>query len=355
MAKQRYCEECGVPRLLYRELTWRTNGTIIETKDPEHRMLFSESENLDGLFDEIEKIIGIPIEKFVIESKRRVAKDYLEKMIPSFVLRLLYTFRPGLIVDRMTLICEAHGYGKIQSSEVCKHTERGAYQATVIDHPYSILCYRGDNLGGMEASTRRDCTSRVTEVGDDKYLLELWAGNHPPELKERMKVREYPVEEGNIEFKRCSRCDTPLAVAAYDFNLDDGTIINPENGTRMAIFGPVGLEAVFTALEEELGDMIPETVIEAQKRYTREHFRVEDWVAGEEHLRRMIAMRGYGILKSYEADLEHFAATIHNPVVIPLIVGMAKGIFEKAMKIDSSVHEWSISEDGELRVNIRKE
>lgn len=354
MTKQKYCKECGVPKLVYKELTWQDNGIITETKNPDHRMLFSETENLDGLFTEIERSIGMPIDKLVVESKRRVAREYIENMIPPVILKLLFTFTPGLIVKRMTDIAKAHGYGNIQSTMVKKNTDEGVYKTSYIENPYCLLFYRGDQLGGFEAGTGLECTSKITGVAADKYLLEFWSGEHPPELEERMKQREYPIKDGNTGLERCPKCNIPLAVGAYDFDLDRGTTINPENGTRMAIFGPVGLEAVFTALEEELGETIPETIIEAQTRYARENFRVSDWVAGEEHLRHMIAIRGYGMLTDYEADQEHFLVKIQNPVVIPLMVGMAKGIFERALKVDSSVHKWSVSEDGELSIEIRK-
>ncbi|MBN2169640.1 MAG: hypothetical protein JW738_10385 [Actinobacteria bacterium] len=355
MAKQKYCRECGVPKLIHKGLSWQNNGIITETKNPDHRMLFTESDNLEALFKEIENIMGVPIEKFVIESKRRVTKEYLENMIPAPVLKILYALKPDLIIKRMEIIGRSHGYGNIQPVDIRKHTEKGDYLRTTIEHPYSILFYRGDILGGMEASTRRDCTTRATEIDTDKYLLEIWTGDHPPELKERMKPKIYPVKAGNFEMERCSLCGAPLAVAAYDFDYDSGVIKNPETGTRMALFGPVGLQSVFTALEEELGDTIPETIIEAERRYSKEHLRVRDWVAGEENLRCMMAMRGYGILNNFEADLEHFAITIQNPAVVHLLVGMAKGVFERAMKVDSSIHEWSISEDGELSITVRKE
>lgn len=354
MPQQKRCKRCGVPKLIYKDLCWQDNGTLTEVKDPSHRMLFTESENLKGLFAETEKLIGLSVDRVIIESKSLATREYLEKMIPAYLLKLLYMLKPDLIVRKMSAIGKAYGYGNIELIEVKKNTDRGDYLAMTIEHPYSMLSFTGDNLGGMEAGTGRECTVQTKELGGDKYLLELWVSEHPPELKEHIKPMVYPSMPGHIELERCAECNTPIDIAAHDFNLESGIISNPETGSRMAIFGPAGLESAFLALEDELGDTIPETIIEAQRRYTLENMRSRDWLGGEEKLRRIMAMRGYGLLVGFDASINHLSVTLRNISIPQLTVGTAKGIFEKALKLDSSTHEWSISGDGELHINIRR-
>ena len=88
-------------------------------------MLFCESGQPEALFAEIEKIIGMSIEKMVIESKRRVTKEYLEKMIPAPVAQAHIPFKPGLIAEKMAVIGKAHGYGKIEMVEIKTHRQGG--------------------------------------------------------------------------------------------------------------------------------------------------------------------------------------------------------------------------------------
>ncbi|MBN1288423.1 MAG: hypothetical protein JXA49_02150 [Actinobacteria bacterium] len=353
MARQKLCRECGVPKLIYKGLTWQNTGIICETKDPEHRMFFAESENLEALFAEIENLIGTSIDKFVIESKSRLTKEYLQKMIPAYVLKLLYLVKPTLIVERMAAIAKAYGYGKVEFVDMKMNTKEGDYLSMTIEHPYSIRFYRGDNLGGMEAGTGRECTTSVKEIGEDRYLLEMWVGTHPPELKEHLNPPVYPLITGNVELEKCPSCGVPLAVAAYRFDMDSGIISHPETGTRMAFYGPAGLDSVFLALEQELGLSIAETIIEAQKRYWKRNPMAESWAVGEKNLKQMLAMRGYGIVTRFESDRDHFSITIQNATVLYLMVGMAKGLFETVMKVDSSIHEWSVSGDGTLSITIR--
>lgn len=353
MPQQKRCKKCGVPKLVHKDLCWQDNGILTEVKDPSHRMLFTESENLICLFTEIENLIGIPVDRVIIESKSLATKEYLEKILPPYLIKILYIFKPSLIVQKMSEIGRAYGYGKIELLELKKNTDRGDYLAMTIEHPYSMLSFTGDNLGGMEAGTGRECVVKTKDLGGDKHLLELWVSEHPPELKEHIKPMVYPSKPGKVELERCPECNTPFDVASYDFDLEKGVISNPETGVRMAIFGPAGLESAFQALEEELGDSISESIIEAQRLYTLEHMELKEWLGGEEKLRRVMAVRGYGLVTGFDAGTEHLTVSVRNISIPQLTVGTAKGVFEKALKLDSSTHEWHISGDGELYINIR--
>ena len=172
--------------------------------------------------------------------------------------------------------------------EVRKTGITADYLIMTIEKPYSILFFRGDNLGGMEAASGRECTVETQSIGEDKYRLDIHVGMHPPELQERLKPRHYGYKPGDLELERCRTCGIPLDVAAYRWDLDAGTITTPRMGRRMALFGPHGLEAVFDDLEAELGESIPDSIIEAQRRYVREHLG-EEWLKGPENFRRMCA------------------------------------------------------------------
>lgn len=61
-----YCRRCGAPYLVGKDLTWHENSVITQAKDPDHRMLFYQSENLEQLFQGVEEIVGVPIGDIVI-------------------------------------------------------------------------------------------------------------------------------------------------------------------------------------------------------------------------------------------------------------------------------------------------
>lgn len=351
MAGMKLCGECGVPLLVGKGQVWHGNGTITEAKDPDHRMLLCESDNLEALFGGIEEIIGMPIDKMVIESKRRVTKEYLEKMIPGVARKLIYLIKPTLIAKRMADIGKAYGYGNIELVEIKRRFGKEDYLVMTIERPYSILFFCGDNLGGMEAASGRECKVETEALGDDKYRLLITVGTHPPELRERLQHKRYAVKPGDVSLERCPSCGVPRDVATYRWDLEKGTIVTPKMGRRMALFGPSGLEAIFDDLEAELGETVPNAIIEAQRRYVRESMG-EEWLKGRESFRRMCALRGLGNITSFEADERRITMTIQNYCVAHLMVGIVQGLFETATGSERTGHTWSLSGDGELTITV---
>src|SRR5659263_430654 len=74
MAELKACKTCGVPSRVGKGHIWNPNGTIVQRQDRDHRMIFFDSDSIDALFTNIESLIGMPIEKMVIESKARATQ-----------------------------------------------------------------------------------------------------------------------------------------------------------------------------------------------------------------------------------------------------------------------------------------
>jgi hypothetical protein len=77
--------------------TWHSNGTISLTKNPDHRMVFFESDNLQSVYKIIEDTIGISLERIVVENQCRSTREYLETLVPAIIRKLLVIVRPSLI------------------------------------------------------------------------------------------------------------------------------------------------------------------------------------------------------------------------------------------------------------------
>ncbi len=354
MSRIKVCKVCGVPLLVSNGQTWDNNGVIYETKDPEHRMIFYESDNLDRLFTGIEEIIGLPIGRIVVECKSRLTKEYLEKMIPAVVRKAIYLARPATIAKRMANIAKAYGYGDVRVEEIYRRFGSEDYMVITVRNPYSFLFFQGDNLGGMEAATGRECTVESEKVSEDTYKIVVRIGVHPPELRERLHVKRYLLKPGSISMERCPACGIPKEVASFRWNLQDGIITDPETGRRMALYGNVGLEAVFKELESELGETIPDAVIEAQRRFVRETMSRKDWQEiTPEGFKRMMAIRGLGMLTQMEIDEQHATVTIENSCIHLLMVGTLQGLYELITRKEDTVREWELKDNGDLTVSVR--
>jgi len=348
------CRECGVPYAVGKGHVWGGNGVITQARDPDHRMVFYESDNLDSLFMGIEEIIGVPIEHIVIESKRREVKEYVEKMLPPLARRAARYVGLGAMIRKLSRIGKAFGYGNMKLAEKRVRYDDDDYVSMVISNPHSILFYCGENLGAWEAIDGRESRVKYEELMGGTFEVTNYIGEHPIELSERLGTRTYKFKPGDIPLDRCRKCGVPLDVARCRWSLETGIIIDPDSGRRMAIFGPAGFEAVIADLEMELGETIPETVIEAQRRYAKLTLGAGTLPRDYEGFRKMLAVRGLGNLTRSEFERDSSTVVIENSCMHLLMVGLIQAVFELIYGHDKSAYEWDLKEDGDLKVTVTR-
>lgn len=349
------CRECGVPFAVSKELVWHKNGVITQARDPDHRMIFYESDNLDNLFLGIEEIIGVPIEHIVIESKRREVREYVENLLPAAVRKVARYGGLGLMIRKLSRIGKAYGYGNVRMADRRVRYREDDYVTMIVDKPHSIMFYCGENLGAWEAIDGRESRVDYEEIIAGTFEVTNYIGRHSLELSERLREPRYAYKHGDIHFERCPYCHIPLDVADCNWNLELGTINDPASGRRMAIFGPAGFDAILADLEAELGETIPETVIEAQRRYTRKVLKAEDLSKGQEIFRRMFTLRGLGNLVGLEVAEGRMSVCIENSCLALLVVGLMQGAFELLFDLEETSCDWEAHKDGDLDVTVYKE
>lgn len=93
-------------------------------------------------------------------------------------------------------------------------------------------------------------------IGREKFFTDVYPGEHPMELRERLKAGRYDFRPGDMELERCPECGLPLEVARYKWDLSRGTITDPDTGRRVSIFGPKSVDAIFEDLRNELGEAV---------------------------------------------------------------------------------------------------
>ncbi len=367
------CGECSVPLMISRDLHWEANGVISLAMSPRNRMVFYESGNIDDLFRGVEELVGMPIEHIVIESRRQETRKYIERLYSMNLKEDVDLARDGFrdsdlppdsairqellriareINVNINNIGRINGYGDISLGKGWDEGEGFPWRTQIIRNPYSLPFYAGDMLGSVEAIEGDDHRVAYKEIGEGLYEITSVPGEHPLELKGRLKRRKYDFKPGDIEYERCPGCGLPREVIRCDWDLNGGTINDPETGRRMAIFGPSGLEAVLGDLEAELGEAVPEMLVRAQKDYVKGYVGEENWKQDALSFRRLIASRGLGNLTSFEGDRKTLNVTIENSCLPLLMVGTAQAMVEMVYGVDDSTCEWDIADDGDLAVTI---
>jgi hypothetical protein len=349
MAEVKICKTCGVPVRIGKDHNWNRDGTITQKRDPDHRMLFFDSDSIDGLFANIEQLIGVSLEKIIVESKARATRAYISQLLRGARGKVARIIGLERIIRRVVEQGRILGYGDIVVTEF---NWKENYMFCEIGRPYSLKLFCGDLMGANEAIRKVAGTVSYEEIGPDRYLIKNHQAPHAPELEDRLLPKPRPRKPGDITYETCPGCGVPVEIGPFSWDLVKGVITHRETGMRMAMFGPGGLQSVFDELEAELGESIPETIVEAQKMYVRQNPYLRWKGFGKEGVRRWLAIQGLGNLVSLDQGESGFSACIENPAIPTILVGSALGFFEYTTGTRGSAR-WSVSDDGDLLVEVR--
>jgi hypothetical protein len=353
MADIELCAECKAPKQFVDTHLWLGGGTIVQSGDRKHRMVLVESDNLDPLFKGIEELIGMPLERIVIETKRRATRDYLNRMIPATVKDLVQSFRMDIepLIEAVNITGHVLGYGDSSLVEVRYTKGDDDYVIERIAKPYSVLLWCGDLAGSSEAVVDRDHDVKYEFISPDVVEIKAWPAPRPQELKERLLLKEYGYIDGDIYLRRCPSCGGPAALSGYAWDIRKGLIKMKDRDRRVAMLGPAYLEAVFDELERELGEDIPRVVVEAQRRFTRGELYSPEEIKSEEGFRDLLALRGLGNLREMAMDGKKLRVRIQNVAIHLMVAGLIQGYFEDVTGQESNI-EWELKEDGTLELEV---
>jgi hypothetical protein len=366
------CGECGIPLLVSGELNWEDNGVISSKTSPRNRWVFYESEVIDPLFRGIEQLIGMPIEHIIIESRRRESRRYLERTFPVEMRQKLFgrldssgnpmPLTPEERETRYTVgrdvytgmhdVGRVFGYGSLSIGHLWETGDDNPWRSTIVGHPYSIPFVLAEILAGCEAFEGRDLQVEHHLVGEGVYQVDALAGDHPLELQEKLKRRSYEFKPGQLSYERCPECGIPHEITRYRWNLDNGTIFDPDTGRRMAIFGPSSLDSVFEDLASELGGAVPEVIIEAQRLHIKDAWSADEWKRGATDFQHLLALRGLGNLTGFDGDRGHLTILLNNSCLPLLMAGMVQALVEMAYRAESSTCTWELHDDGDLSITV---
>jgi hypothetical protein len=344
------CKSCGVPRGAAKNHRWLSNGTIVFAHDRSHRMVFLESDNLDGLFSNLEKMLELPIEPLVIEAKGKATRDFLHFLVRRRTGWVVYLLSYLPVRKFITDMSRVMGYGKVDLREVSPRFKRAERMTLRVSDTYSLPLICGDFKGAADLVERRTSSVDYLMEKDGSYLITAFRTSDELVPQEESPVK-YESRPGDIEWDRCHVCGTPLAVGEFDWDLERGIITDPLSGRRMAIYGPAGVDRVFYDLERELGRPVDELVIEAQRRHAHTFLGKKESVQGYSSLRKMLAVRGMGNLVNMEGGREGLELRIENPCLTPILVGMLCAAYEIAT--DRRIEPiWEKTPDGDLLLQL---
>jgi hypothetical protein len=224
------CSVCGVPKSLAKSQRWLDNGTIVETKGPPNRAIFIENENILEIFKNVEELLGLSIGRIIIESQRKATYDYVDRILPGIVRKILRitSYKPA--IRSLTKLSKLMGLGNVSLLDMRIKRKEGDFVKLGTGNIFFLPSFCGMVTGALEVISGHDCSVFYQETSPGYYEVTTFVSTHPKELVERLHQREYSSKPGDTALQKCPGCGGPMALADYDFDLEAGLITRKASG-----------------------------------------------------------------------------------------------------------------------------
>ena len=243
------------------------------------------------------------------------------------------------------------GYGKHEWIDHRYENDQYDFSIQRITKPFSLPIMAGNYAGALAAAVGGEHAVIYEELTPGVYQFKSqWAKYHN-ELKKRMAIVPYKHVSAGLDLERCPICGAPMLLAEYQWQGNEGLIKHGDTGRRMALLGPQMMDPVFRALEDELGETIPQIVVEGQRRFVETGFPFLDLEKSDEDLRLQLALRGLGNLQEFELSDKRMGLKLNNACLHLLLLGFMQGTFELTFDVKSDI-DWSLSGEGELEFEV---
>jgi|GEM_PF-3403966 len=319
----KHCKECGVPDIIGRDQRWSSDGTIPITGDPNFRMGIVEVPVMREIASRLEKIVGPSIHNMFMESKRKYARHYIDILLKGplgFLVR--HTASGGKKVYQTLLQTSTSlGYGHATVDEY----KRKTLVHGTIHNPYYTPFFVGDVRGVFESVERLPSTGTWVDKGDVATIaVDVMAGED--ELGKRFQYDDTLRKPGDLKYTPCKSCGLPKELSRFVWDLDKGTILDTKANERVFITGLNDFNGVFMELEEAIGDIVPNTILEVNREHGVKLVK-NRVVTGYGDLVRGAGLKGLAYT-TFQGNNDQVKLTFKNTFNKNYVVGRALGVYE---------------------------
>jgi hypothetical protein len=347
MKRIKVCSVCGVPKEISEGTRWENNGTVSALRTPGQRSLLYEVEGIDGLFRNVEKIVGQSVNRVIAEGKRKNTQEFLEGYFSGITGLLARTVGRRRVYSTIAGLGAIFGYGHFEIRDI----KRGEYVTIYGRNVYSLPLLVGDLLATFNVTERLPAEVHIEERGDG-YMITVNRGEKTEEdLSSRLEVIPLVPKPGDIHFDPCRACGAPIDLRKWRFDTEEGIITDTTTGRRMASMGIDQIDAVLRELEAELGKEFAEIILQAQRDYAVSNLGKEEMAQGRSYVRHFFALRGMGNLVEYEVNDARLEAVVENARPPLLVAGILYGIFELLSGRESGI-DYDLHDDGSLHIRV---
>ena len=343
----RKCRECGFPRKFGRYFDWRADGTIVSTDRARVRsqIIFLEDGELEDLFDNLSKTIGISVEPFLVQAQKKIGKTVFSNLPLRHIKRIPCNrfFRPQCVARLLTRLIATDMAGLGDGRISIDSYRAGESLVLRFKNPCLVPLLAGSAAGIYESLEEMPVSNIEYGIDCGELVIHLSHGEGKAEAESRLQLDDVGPGEGPLSYDRCPKCRTPLSASrALQWNLGRGVISNRIAGRREGVVASQSVNAILWELETELGTEIPRILYEHQRDYTRGRLagkKLGDLdMFWENHLRDL-AFRGLGYPTTLRHNGSSVSVTIANPYNQDLYAAKIAAALETITGAPSSI-EW---------------
>ncbi len=352
----RYCQRCGVTRMLTSELKWSPNGTISLAREVGHRMVFIDNDALNHILDGIAGRIGIPLDRIIQEAKRKSGKDFMDAVLSGAKGVVARNLAGTRVYGRLSRQIGMLGLGRAEVTAYRRH----AFLEGTVENAYNAAAITGDTCGAFE-SVELCCATARFESGDGGAvtLSVERAGAPPPGYADRFDYASPPILPGRNIYELCPVCKAPLALGEqYSFDAEKGVITDRKTGHRVVVVGVMTLTNLFGELERELGGEVPRMIAEIEKERVKAVILSkaadrDTTEAGYLRYMKTLELKGMGNGTSAALSDGKVDVCVDNPYYEPLVAGFLAGFYE-ATAGEAASFDWTDAGAGHTEITIRR-
>ncbi|MHB8893826.1 MAG: hypothetical protein ACYC99_01435 [Candidatus Geothermincolia bacterium] len=351
----RYCQRCGVPRILTSEHKWAPNGTISLVRDARHRMVFIDNNALNHVLDSIAEQIGIPLEAIILEAKRKSSKDFMGAVLSGLKGVLARNLISARVYGQLAKQVSMLGLGHAEVTSYKRH----AFLEGVIENAYSAPAITGDICGAFESVEGCPADARYEIEGDGLVKCTIQKSTvMRPEFADRFTYVPPPTLPGRNIYELCPVCKAPLVLGKqYEFQAERGIILDRKTGHRVVLIGVMTLTNLFGELEKELGDGVPRMIADIEKERIKSVILSKDGdrdtgEAGYLKYMKTLELKGMGNGKSVALSNGRVDVRIENPYYEPLVAGFLAGFYE-ATSGNAASYQWTEADSGYTDITVQ--
>jgi hypothetical protein len=255
------------------------------------------------------------------------------------------------IIQAQLYNCRMMGFGRAAISDFRFEQEGKDFITILVEEPFSIPLWCGSLAGGCEAIVGGEWSVIHRELSPGLCEITACVADSTRDIDSKSGRREYDCLDENLDTERCATCGGPAVLSRFRWDLEKGVIGSAYTDRRMSINGETGLREVLKELEAELGEAIPQAVVEAQRRFVKSGFYSIEGLLNEGDFQTQFAYRGLGNLRDFKMGSTGLHLKLENATFHLIVAGLAQALFEMAFARDSLV-EWELSEEGDLEVEV---